>query len=94
MVNDLWHHFIRKYNKTYGKDEWEKRLDIFRNNYKFIYDHNLKYFNENYSTFYLDINEYTDLSHDEFMERMNTSTVEIENDIQVESIDGIKNRLK
>ena len=71
MVNDLWHHFIKKYNKTYEKNESEMRFSIFRDNYRFIYGHNLKYFYENHSTFYLDINEYADLSHNEFMERMN-----------------------
>jgi C1A family cysteine protease len=60
--------FIQKYNKQYHtEDEYNKRLEIFSQNVNFIQNHNSRH-----SSFTLDINEFADLTHQEFKNKMLT----------------------
>lgn len=42
MVYDLWHHFQARHMRTYANQtEQDYRLEVFKNNYKHIYKHNV-----------------------------------------------------
>jgi len=59
----LFKEFISTYNKVYDSEtEYNKRLEIFCKNYEFINNHN----SQNDITFSLDVNEFADLTTDEF----------------------------
>lgn len=71
MVNDLWQHFQARHMRMYrDQKEQDLRFNVFRDNYRQIYKHNVQYFNKpGFSTYYLDINEYADLTGEEFRKR-------------------------
>jgi C1A family cysteine protease len=54
--------YVETYERSYSSEaEYHKRLDIFADNYMFIQEMN----QQNHS-FYLDVNEFADMHHDEF----------------------------
>lgn len=58
--------FVETYDRSYGSEnEYHKRFDIFADNYMFIQD-----MNQQNRSFYLDVNEFADMHHDEFGELM------------------------
>jgi C1A family cysteine protease len=60
--------FIEKYKKNYDNDyEYNKRLDIFRNNYDFITKHNI----ESNSSYVLEMNHLGDLESNEIVSNKN-----------------------
>lgn len=63
LCSSLFQDFVTKYNKVY-KDENERnlRMEIFCDNYNFVANHN----SQNDVNFFLDINEYADLTDIEF----------------------------
>lgn len=55
--------FRKRFNKVYGSiEEFEHRFSVFRENMRFILDHNLNTF----SNFSLGMNQFTDLTNDEY----------------------------
>jgi C1A family cysteine protease len=60
-VEKTWESWKRQHNKTYGGPEEKARLNVFKNNYKFIQAHNAK--NKNYT---LALNQFADLTTKEF----------------------------
>jgi hypothetical protein len=55
--------FRKKFNKVYGSiEEFEHRFSVFRENMRFILDHNLNTF----SNFSLGMNQFTDLTNEEY----------------------------
>ena len=55
--------FQKKFNKVYGSiEEFEHRFSVFRENMRFILDHNLNTF----SNFSLGMNQFTDLTNEEY----------------------------
>ncbi len=79
----LFKEFTLQYHKTYLSDvEMNMRQDIFCKNYEFIQNHN----SANNADFLLDVNEYTDLTDNEFS-RMFTAPINI-NDIEINEYDS------
>ena len=65
---DEFERFIEKYKKNYDNDyEYNKRLDIFTNNYDFITKHNM----ENNSSYVLEMNHLGDLESSEIVSNKN-----------------------
>ena len=59
---EIFNNFIKNYSKSYSDDnEYNKRFEIFINNYNFIKDHNLR----NNTKYYLGINHLADMKHSE-----------------------------
>lgn len=73
----LFTEFVNKYNKHYLSNiEYHIRERIFCDNYEFIYNHNLQ---DNH-TYVLDVNEFTDLTHDEFINTLTAPIAQLMND--------------
>lgn len=65
------HLFQLQYSKTYANDtEHDSRMKFFLQNRNTIAEHN-KLFNEGHVTFKMGLNEYSDMSSDEFASIMN-----------------------
>lgn len=62
-MDELFKEFISTYNKKYTDDEYNKRFAIFSRNIEFINSHNSE---NNDSSFKLDVNEFADMTTDEF----------------------------
>ena len=59
--------FVETYDRSYSSEnEYHKRFDIFADNYLFIQD-----MNQRNHSFYLDVNEFSDMHHEEFFSMMN-----------------------
>ena len=62
-MEHIFKEFVLTYNKKYNdEEEYNKRLEIFTKNYEFINNHN----SENGDSFKLDVNEFADMTTDEF----------------------------
>jgi len=63
-MEQIFKQFIDTYKKVYNDEaEYKKRFDIFSKNYEFINNHNSEL---NASSFTVGINEFADLTKDEF----------------------------
>jgi len=68
-VELLWKQFKEEFNKDYSEEEDAKRKAVFVDNMKEINAHNYLY-DINQKSYTLGINEYSDMEHSEFMEKM------------------------
>jgi len=90
-LNVHWENFVQKYNKNYnGQDQIQYRRSVWENNLAFIEQHNLDAAN-GIHTFTVGMNEYGDLTTDEFVRYFNGfnmsailfNNIEEENDIKI-----------
>ena len=63
----LFHHFTKNFQKDYSIDTFDQKFEVFKDNVNFIYKHNQ---NEN-KTYTLGINQFSDLTNDEFKKLFN-----------------------
>ena len=63
----LFHHFTKNFHKDYSIDTFDQKFEVFKDNVNFIFKHNQN-FN---STFTLGINQFSDLTNDEFKKLLN-----------------------
>jgi len=70
LVQDQFENFKRKFNKNYDEVEEAYRMSVFESNIKIINEHNKGYKDGRYS-WYMGINQFTDLTHEEFNRRNN-----------------------
>ncbi|XP_023237240.1 cathepsin L1-like isoform X2 [Centruroides sculpturatus] len=71
-----WRNFKIKFNKKYGEDEAIIRHDIWLQNLDFILQHNIDY-DLGLKSYKLGLNEYSDLNHTEFIQKMCASMVAV-----------------
>jgi len=63
QVYDLWHHWKKRHGKSYStKEEHDKRLNIFHQNFHKVVNHNLK----SDKKFSMGFNKFMDMTHHEF----------------------------
>lgn len=58
--------FLAQHNKTYDNTEFQNRLEIFRDNYIFIHEHN-----KVNNSYVLSVNKFADLTHEERKSKLN-----------------------
>ena len=68
LLSTEWEKFKVQHGKEYkSSDEADYRRQVFRNNFQFIYSHNVRHFHpaprHPHTTYYLDVNEYADLTN-------------------------------
>lgn len=69
-LDEHWEHFKTKFNKNYEPNEEIARRLIWEQHVARIMDHNINY-DLGLKSYRLGLNEYSDLSHEEFVQRMN-----------------------
>merc|ERR1719230_1777119 len=67
--------FKTAFNKSYDAEEEAKRAAIYADNVAYFAEHNAKYA-KGESTFYMGVNEYSDLTHDEFKAMLDGPKIE------------------
>ena len=66
---DHFTHFVSKYRRSYGtKEEFQYRKDVFMKNLDLIINHNMM--NQEEEGFFMVVNEFADLTQEEFKKRM------------------------
>jgi len=68
--NQQYNDFLEKYGKFYTAEEFVRRQEIFEENVKKIEEHN----SQPSVSFLLGVNEYADMTHEEFLMRRNPTT--------------------
>ncbi|XP_040611172.1 protein CTLA-2-beta-like [Mesocricetus auratus] len=77
-----WEEWKRKYEKTYSQDEEGHRRTVWEENKKKIEEHNAEY-EEGRTGFCMGLNEFSDLTNDEFWEMMTCSSDSVLEDQEI-----------
>jgi len=71
-VLEAWEHFVRKYSKIYSAEEHPRRFRIFQEKYERI-----QAVNRENNTWIAGVNQFADLTHQEFLEKVTCSSVKL-----------------
>lgn len=69
--SDSYNNYMKSYNKEYHRKEYEKRFQIWQNNVDLINNHN-KEFSMGLSSYTMGLNQFTDMTNDEYRNLMLT----------------------
>ena len=85
----LFHHFMRNFEKDYSINSFDQKFEIFKENVQFIYKHNQNY----EKNFTLGINQFTDLTNDEFKDFVKSSKPKLYDFNKCDPMVTVKNNL-